>query len=490
MATPLSANLSRAALEGPPVIAPTPTPRQAAATVAAKTTSSLQQYLNYLSTNMGRLAGNQATAEINAQTTPLLAGLDKAAASGQAAINGYTQQFAGELAKIAPNVAGAYSTAENQQSALDTALAAELRNAGGSAAQDLTNTLQARGQDTSVAAQATQTGNGLAGASYATGSAGLGNLIARGAAANAYGAELPGLAALSGLQATKGLQSDVANQRAAIISDAQAQYPTLANQAFNQLLGQQRNALTEQGQQITQQKNQQAAAATTQKLKQSAQLAQLADQIKQQTANTGTVRANNTAAYQQGQLGLGAVKVKIAAQNAATAAQSVQVRAAHNAATEAIAAQKASKGSTLTAAQTTKLVEGWTNGKTGSVRVPVLDKKGKPVTNAIGVPQYVTQSQTTGQVDYSGQIRALVAAGLTQSQAAAAVNAANAPGSNGRPWGALAASAAAGTVKLAAQAGQTIQQARAAMVKAGLPTDVIEKAIKSYTGPWLPAKGK
>ena len=230
-----------------PAVSPTTqmTPQQFAATQIAKSQSTLDQYINYLETNMGRVnytaAGKTATSEIAGEVSPLLSGINQAGKFGQQAITGYTSQLASNLAGIQPNINAAYTRAEQQQAAVDAALQQGLSGAGTSQANDLAATLGRLGQNTSVAQDVAQQAQGYAGANYATGSASLSSLLAQGAAANAYGATLPGIAALAGYQATGQLQNSLSGERAKVIADAQRQYPTLVNQLVNQQIAQQRN---------------------------------------------------------------------------------------------------------------------------------------------------------------------------------------------------------------------------------------------------------
>lgn len=130
----------------------------------------------------------------------------------QNAITGYTKELAGALGGIAPQIGQAYGQAFNQGSALENALANRLTGQGQATASDLTQALANAGQSTAPGAAAAQTAVGVGNASFAQGSAGLQEMLARGAAAQAYGAKLPGIAALSGLQATKGLQAQALSQ--------------------------------------------------------------------------------------------------------------------------------------------------------------------------------------------------------------------------------------------------------------------------------------
>ncbi len=221
------------------------TPNQFAAAQTAKAQSSLDQYMNYLRTNMGRVDSTainaQASAELNAETSPLLAGLASQQQAGAQAISGYTQQLAGNLAQIGPQTQQGYQTAEGQQAALDASIADRLGNNTANGVSTLQQQLAAAGQDTSPAAQAAQNAAGASGAAYASGSASLAQLYGQGAAANAYSAQLPGIAALAGYQQVGALNESIAAQRAQIIADAQKQYPGLVNDLTSQALTSQKN---------------------------------------------------------------------------------------------------------------------------------------------------------------------------------------------------------------------------------------------------------
>ena len=219
------------------------TPNQAAATATAKTQSSLDQYTNYLNTNMGRVTA-QANAEYAGIVNPIISGAEQQQKQGAQAIGQYTNQLAGALGNITPQIQQAYSTAEQQQSALDTAIQAELQGNGSAQASALQQTLGMAGQDTSPAAQAAANAQGVAGASYATGSASLSSLLSQGAASTAYGATLPGIAALAGYQALGTLNNNISQTEQAALQTAAAKYPDIVNQLTGQAITQAKDQAT------------------------------------------------------------------------------------------------------------------------------------------------------------------------------------------------------------------------------------------------------
>lgn len=131
----------------------------------------------------------------------------------QNAITGYTKALSGELGRIAPQIGAAYGQAQEAQGALDTALANRLQQQGQETAGGLEQALGAAGQSNLPAALTAQQAVGVGNASFAQGSASLSQLLGQGAAAQAYGAKLPGIAALGGLQASKLLQAQAQAQR-------------------------------------------------------------------------------------------------------------------------------------------------------------------------------------------------------------------------------------------------------------------------------------
>ena len=467
----------------------TTSPQQFAAQQTAKSQSTLNQYLNYLNTNLGRVPainytaiGNQANSEVAGMVNPLLQGYNQQLTSGTQAINQYTGQLSTQLGNIGTQIGGIYNQAEQQQGALDTAIQAELAGNGGQQAAALQTALQNAGQDTSPAAQAAANATGSAGAQYAEGSAGLASLLGQGAAAQAYGATLPGIAKLSGLQALGSLQGTIGTAETKAIDTAEAKYPTLVNQLTTQAVNTQKNA-------IAQQKNQVSAS-----------LAKEADAIRQQTANATTKRAN-TAVTQ------GNAKIAISQQNANTTASKAAVAAAQGNARLAISQQNANTavgrlalaqskqangGGSLTPDETLNAVKAWNNPKPTSVRVPsfkVDPTTGKPTTtpavNSAGAQEYTLQTQPGVVPPYSEQISRLVAAGKTRAQATAAVNAQVPQGQNGRPPSRQQVVVALQFANAAAASGHGYQSilALGAKIPAGqLSQSALEAAAKKVTG--------
>lgn len=413
-------------------------PQQFAAQQTAKSQSTLNQYLNYLGTNMGRVPpinyaaiGKQANSELEGMVSPLLQGYNQQLTAGTQAINQYTGQLATQLGNIGTQIGGIYNQAEQQQSALDTAIQAELAGNGGQQAAALQTALQNAGQSTAPAAQEAASATGIAGAQYAEGSASLASLLGQGAAAQAYGATLPGIARLSGLQALGSLQGSIGTAEQKAIDTAEGKYPTLVNQLTNQALGAQKNA-------ISQQKNQTAA-----------QLAREADAIRQQTANATTLRAKAAVAQGNARIAISQQNANTSAARAATAKAQGDARVAiaqQNANTSAgrlalARSKQANGGGALTANEQINAVKAWNNPKSTSVRVPAFKidpTTGKPTTtpavNSAGAQEYTLQTQPGVVPPYSEQINRLVAAGVPRARAIAVVNSQVPIGQAGRPY--------------------------------------------------------
>lgn len=208
------------------VVAPTPnrppTPNQAAARAAASTQSSLSQYMNYLGSNMGR--------DIASLTQPIIKSYEAQAAAGDKVIQGLTQTYATQLGNIANQANAAYTQAEGQQASLDTAVGQALQNGDvGAAASKLKASLALAGQDTSPAVQAAQDASSTGAAMYAYSSAGLSQLFQDAAAQKAYGATLPGLANLAGIQAIGSYNANLTQAEQQAVQNAEQLYPSLLN---------------------------------------------------------------------------------------------------------------------------------------------------------------------------------------------------------------------------------------------------------------------
>lgn len=200
---------------------------------------------------LAALAASQAQGIYGPQAAAIQAAIEARSRSGIAAIGGLTNQLGGLWQGVAPATGEIYGKARAEQSQTNTDLANRL----GSFGQGLQGELQGKlalqnapGNVTEqVAGGAGQTAQGVANANYASGSAGMEALLAQGAAAQAYGAKLPGIAGLSGLQSGKQLEAQLNQSLADQLGKAGADQASNQSQIYLHLLDQELNkAVAEQ----------------------------------------------------------------------------------------------------------------------------------------------------------------------------------------------------------------------------------------------------
>lgn len=162
------------------------------------------------------LTPKQLRRQLLAQLAPFLS-------SGSRAIGGYTDALTRALEPAARQTRATYSRAEQEQAAVDDALAKHLSGAGAALQGDLAAQLGAAGQSTDPASAVGQVGRGAAGAGYGRGSASLSQLISEGAAAENYSGHLPDIARLGGAQEQGQYRQSILSQLPQLLKDAQAQ---------------------------------------------------------------------------------------------------------------------------------------------------------------------------------------------------------------------------------------------------------------------------
>jgi hypothetical protein len=159
----------------------------------------------------------RAQSQATAQTSPLLQALQQAiearSQSGSNAIGGYTKELGGLLSNVAPQTANIYNQAIQSQSGTNQQLADRLGSFGQGLQGEVGSKLGFAGPvGQQIAGQAGQTAQGAANAGFARGAAETGMLNAHSAAAQTYGAKLPGIAGLTGLQNIKHLQQQLSQE--------------------------------------------------------------------------------------------------------------------------------------------------------------------------------------------------------------------------------------------------------------------------------------
>jgi hypothetical protein len=160
---------------------------------------------------------SKAQAMANAQTSPLLEQLKQAiearSQSGSNAIGGYTKELGNLFSNVAPQTANIYNQAVQAQSGTNQQLADRLGSFGQGLQGEVGNKLGYAGAvGQGIAGQAGQTAQGAANAGFAKGAAETSMLNTHSAAAQTYGAQLPGIAGLTGLQNIKHLQQQLSQE--------------------------------------------------------------------------------------------------------------------------------------------------------------------------------------------------------------------------------------------------------------------------------------
>lgn len=358
---------------------PVRSPASSTAPVSAPQTTDLQQ------------AQQTVSALLDPVIQQIRAAEEARATSGQQAISGYTSAQQKLLGTYSPLAAAEYGGAEQGQNAIDQALAQRLQGQGSDLSAGLGQKLQAISADPQTAARilgtAGSTAIGAANTGYALGSASMGALNQQGAAAQDYARAQPGIAGLAGIQSSKALQGQVNTDLHTQLSAIEAKAPGLIQTVLGQISG---------------------AHAAERKL----QVASLIAAGKTDQALKIANQNNQT-------------KVSIANANNATKLQVADAKA--------LAAGNKKTGQ-LSDSQLSKFVDAWHTGKTSNIRVPVLDSKGQPVTNANGVPQYVSKSIIGGNLNYGQAYSRLRAFGVPDQKARQVLNTAYARGDSGRAW--------------------------------------------------------
>lgn len=173
----------------------------------------------------------QARALLNPAEKSATDAINQRIAAQQAAIGSSTQTLADLMGKYAPASRAAYAGAQQGQAAVDAATGQTLAGQGQQGEAELAAKLAQISADPGTVARLTGTAaantTGATGALAARGSASLSDLIARGASAQDYGAKLPGVAGMYGLQSTKAAQAQGTTDTANAIAQMEAKYPDL-----------------------------------------------------------------------------------------------------------------------------------------------------------------------------------------------------------------------------------------------------------------------
>lgn len=161
------------------------------------------------------------------------------AAQEQAAITGYTSELAKLMGGYGDAAKQAYGAAAASQAAVDAAFAATRAGQGSAAQSELAAKLGSMGVDPATSTRITSSlGSDFAGESKAAagrGAASLSALLAEGAQAQDYGAKLPGVAGLYGLNATKQAQGRITSELSQALAQLESQRPGAVQSALAQI---------------------------------------------------------------------------------------------------------------------------------------------------------------------------------------------------------------------------------------------------------------
>ena len=167
------------------------------------------------------------------QVAPALAQIGSAQRQGSKAIGELTREVAGRMAPIAGQTGAIYQGAMNQTQGFEQQMANMLRQSGLETQQGLEAQAQQAGSQAAIPMLQSvgQEAAGGAAASFALGGTALQRLAAEGAAQQAYGARLPGVASLGGQAALAAL----AREATAASAGVSAQLPGLQADTYRML---------------------------------------------------------------------------------------------------------------------------------------------------------------------------------------------------------------------------------------------------------------
>jgi hypothetical protein len=251
------------------------------------------------------------TRTVRAQTVPLLASINKEfaarAASGRAAVGGYTNALVRDLTPQAEQTHGIYNAALTQQAADDAALANRLAGLGGQVSENLRSQLTGAIGETQLA-QITQGAAGQGASAGATvaglGTAARGALRGAGTAAETYASELPAIARTGGLQRISQLLGQLGTQRSSALSAVREKIPGITADVAQQVRAEQFQKAVARQSGLAQ--AQQAAATTAYR---KAQLGQ-----GQQRIDLATAKAQSDAIFKKAGLDIRRDNYKLAVQ--------------------------------------------------------------------------------------------------------------------------------------------------------------------------------
>lgn len=176
-------------------------------------------------------AGTQARAQVMPLLKEIQAEIARRSGAEQQHLAGATRNYAELVGQFAPQSQQAYAGAEQSQAGVNAALSQALAGGGHELSTELAGKLGAinapGAQVQQVAGGAAQMGVGAGNAQLATGSAELSRLIGHGAAAQEYGAKLPGIAGAEGLRRSSEIAGRYADENDRRTAEVNASLPGL-----------------------------------------------------------------------------------------------------------------------------------------------------------------------------------------------------------------------------------------------------------------------
>jgi hypothetical protein len=147
------------------------------------------------------------------------------------AVTGYNQDAMSKLAGI--DLGAPYRAAASDQNAVTTALLANLKGQGATLQNQLSGVLSGNSDAAPINQALGNAVMGAAGAGLAKGDAVLSDLLQRGAAAQTYGLEQPGIQALAGRQQLSGLANKINTAEQTQLGNLEAQVPKMTQDALS-----------------------------------------------------------------------------------------------------------------------------------------------------------------------------------------------------------------------------------------------------------------
>lgn len=513
-------------------VAPVPTPRSTATQVPTSVSGTLQLPKAVATAYTGAqkpAAVTPAAPSLAAQVSALVqqsllpqqqaikdaqTQADQQAAAQEANTRGYYTALASILQGIAPQVQAGYTQAANTDAMLGQGLTDQLGQTQAQTGQEAQNVLNlSGGQQQAGQVQQAIGGPGVGQAVNFLGAQLPGQTLAsQGAAFGAAAQMLPATAALTGGQQA----AQIGNTALTNDQQFQTQLKQLAATAPG-LATQYQSALAKQ--QLATDTFNANQKYRNDVLTQNAQKTNIDSALKV-AALTGVVNGKPTLAYQKQVATLTGVnpdgsptqaalkqaaQIQQGAQRISISGKSLAERTRHDQVEETLSGlriTKPSASSQLSASSAAKLLSAWHDGKDTSVRVPTATDPTKPISatnpqikNSEGVPQWHSETESTGTLSYSDAVQRLIGLGKSKTAATKLANSVWVPGDGGRPYSGkqavtVAKQFASEAIKHGVGLSEALRRGEATgVIPKNVLTPVVKQAYKAATYTVTPAAG-